>query len=259
MEADPGGSYLARFGWTDSAHLSVLRLNRGQNVAEFLVADPVAQTSRVVFRDSSARWIDVSDPIWLDGGKIFLWTTEKEGWRRVCRVDTSVGSATVITRFDADVAEIAGVDSSQGILYFTASPSSSIERYLYRAKLDGTGAPERVSPADQAGTHQYQLSPDAKWAFHSFSRFDTAPVYDVIRMSGHGVIQTLAGNREIQAKLSSLLQPPAEFFQVEAAPGVKLDGWMMTPKAFDRSENIRWSSLCMVSRGRKRFCRTGAT
>jgi dipeptidyl-peptidase-4 len=235
VEVDPGGSYLARFAWTDTAHLSVLRLNRRQNVAEFLVADPAARTSRVVYRDSSGRWIDVVDPIWLDGGKTLLWMTEKDGWRRVCRVDTSAGSATVITRFDADVAEIAGVDSSQGILYFTASPSSSIERYLYRAKLDGRGAPERVSPAGQAGTHQYQLSPDAKWALHSFSRFDTAPVYDVIRMSDHGVIQTLAGNREVQAKLSSFLQPSVEFFQVEAAPGVQLDGWMMLPKDFDRS------------------------
>ena len=236
MEADPDSSYLARFGWTDPAHLWVLKLNRPQNVAEFLVMDPVARTSRVVFRDSSAHWIDVfGDPVWLRGGQSFLWTTERDGWRRVCRVDAASQSATVITPFDADVAEIIGVDSSQDLLYFTASPGSSLERYLYRAKLDGTGAPERVSPPDQPGTHQYQLSPDAKSALHSISRFDTAPVYDVIRMDGHRVIHTLADNRALQAKLSSLLQPPVEFFQVEAEPGVKLDGWMMRPKNFDSS------------------------
>ena len=238
VEGDPKNSYLARFGWKNTTQLSVLKLNRRQNAAEILVVDPAARTSRVVFRDSSDHWIDVmGDPIWLRDGQNVLWMTERDGWRRVLRASATSTStnATVVTRFEADVAEIVGVDPSKDLLYFMASPGSAIERYLYRVKLDGTSVPERVSPVDQVGTHQYQLSPDANWALHTFSRFDTPPRYDVIRLSDHHTLHTLEDNRALEAKLSSILQPAVEFFQVETEPGVKLDGWMMRPKNFEPS------------------------
>ena len=238
----------------------MVKLNRRQNAAEILVVDPAARTSRAVFRDSSDRWIDLAgDPILLADGQTVLWTTERDGWRKVYRVGATERSATVVTRFDADVAEIVGVDASKDLLYFIASPSSAIERYLYRTKLDGSDPPERISPSDQTGTHTYQLSPDAKWALHTFSRFDTPPRYDVIRMSDHRVLHTLADNRALEAKLSPMLQPAVEFFQVETEPGVKLDGWIMKPKDFDPSGSIRSWSTFMANRGAKRFCRTGAT
>jgi dipeptidyl-peptidase-4 len=236
VEGDPNNSYLARFDWKSATELSVLRLNRSQNVAEILVVDPGTRTSRLVFRDSSDHWIDVSsDPIWLRDGQNVLWMTEKDSWRRVLRASATSASAAVVTRFDADVAEIVGVDPSKDLLYFLASPNSAIERYLYRTKLDGTSVPERVSPSDQTGTHEYQLSPDANWALHTFSRFDTPPRYDLIRLSDHHVLHTLEDNRALKAKLSSMPQPPVEFFQVESEPGGKLDGWMMWPRNFDPS------------------------
>jgi dipeptidyl-peptidase-4 len=236
VEGDPYNSYLARFAWKSATQLSVLKLNRRQNAADILVVDPAARTSRVVFHDASDHWIDVSgDPIWLGDGENVLWTTERDGWRRVWRASATSTNATLVTRFEADVAEIVGIEPSKDLLYFIASPGSATERYLYRAKLDGTNVPERVSPSDQVGTHEYQLSPDANWALHTFSRFDTPPRYDVIRLSDHHGLHTLEDNRALQAKLSSMRQLPVEFFQVETEPGVKLDGWMMRPKNFDPS------------------------
>ena len=236
VEGDPELSYLARFEWTGARHLSVVKLNRRQNAAEILVVDAAAGTSRAAFRDSSDTWIDlIGDPIWLRDGESVLWMTEKDGWRRVCRVDSATGRMTVLTPFDADAAEIVGVDETGNLLYFTASPESAIERYLYRTKLDGTSVPERVSSADQVGTHQYQLSPGARWALHTFSRFDTPPRFELIRMSDLHVVNTLEDNRALREKLQPVLQPPAEFFQVEAEPGLKLDAWMMRPKGFDPS------------------------
>ena len=42
-------------------------------------------------------------------------------------------------------------------MYFRASPDNAGQRYLYRSKLDGSGAPERVTPAEQPGTHRYDV------------------------------------------------------------------------------------------------------
>ena len=52
-------------------------------------------------------------------------------------------------------------------VYFTASPTDATARYLYRARANGEGAPERVTPADQPGTHSYRLAPGGRLAFHT--------------------------------------------------------------------------------------------
>ena len=68
---------------------------------------------------------------------------------------------------------IAAVDEKGGWLYYTASPDNATQHYLWRTRLDGKGTGVRLTPADQAGGNRYTVSPDAKWAFHSWSTFDT--------------------------------------------------------------------------------------
>jgi dipeptidyl-peptidase 4 len=236
VEGDPNHSYLARFEWKGAEQLSVVRLNRRQNVADLLVVDAGNGQPRQAFRDSSDTWIDMAGaPIWLPDTVSVLWMTEKDGWRRVFRVNTRTGDLELVTRFEADVAEIVGTDASGSTLYFTASPKSAIERYLYRASLTGGSAPERVTPENQPGWHEYQLSPDAKWAMHTYSRMETPPRIELIRMADYRPTVTLADNHAVREKVAPLLQPAAEFFQVDAEPGVVLDGWMIRPKGFDPS------------------------
>src|ERR1700709_1232046 len=63
------------------------------------------------------------------------------------------------------------VDSAAGWIYFTASPDAPTQLYLYRSRLDGSGKAERVTPAAQIGTHQYQVAPGGQFALHIFSTF----------------------------------------------------------------------------------------
>ena len=130
-----------------------------------------------VFRDESKQWVDVVEEVpWIDGGRTFLWLSERDGWQHVYRVPREGGNGQLITKFDADVTDIAGFDEKGGWMYFRASPDNAGQRYLYRSRLDGSGAPERVTPADQPGTHRYDISPNGKLAFHTYSQFETPPV-----------------------------------------------------------------------------------
>ena len=75
---------------------------------------------------------------------------------------------------------------------------------------------ERISPADQAGTHDYQLSPDAKWAIDRYSAFDTVPTTS----SGQTAASTrrvrmLAENKALRDKLEKLEKVRSEFFRVD--------------------------------------------
>jgi dipeptidyl-peptidase-4 len=235
-EGDPRNTYLARIGWIDANTVAIQQLNRLQNRNDFLSADVKSGAVKRIFRDESKQWVDINEDVpWIDGGRTFLWQSEKNGWNQVYRVPREGGTGQVITKFDADVTDIAGFDEKGGWMYFRASPDNAGQRYLYRSRLDGSGVPERVTPADQPGTHRYDVSPNGRMAFHTYSKFDTPPVTNVIELPSHKPIRPLTDPSGVVAKVAPLVTPPVEFFRVEIGEGVMLDGYMLKPSTFDAS------------------------
>jgi dipeptidyl-peptidase-4 len=233
---DPRNTYLARLEWRDADTLAIQQLNRLQNQNDVLVADARTGDVRRVFRDSSTTWVEVMDDVpWIEQGRAFLWLSERSGWKHVYRVSRDGGEPTLLTRFDADVTELAGVDESRGLLYVLASPQHATQRYLYRSTLDGSGAPERVTPASQPGTHSYDIAPGGRLAFHTYSRFEQPPTVDLVELAAHRSVRSLTDTQALTARLAPVIARPAEFFSVDIGEGVSLDGWMIKPTDFDAS------------------------
>jgi dipeptidyl-peptidase-4 len=234
---DPRNTYLARLEWSDPSTVAIQQLNRLQNQNDYLLADAKSGDVRPIFRDRSETWVEVVDEVrWLDQGRSFLWISERDGWQHVFRVPREGGQGTLVTRFDADITDVTGVDEAGGWLYFLASPANATERYLYRSKLDGSGAPERVTPQDLPGTHSYDISPNGRLAFHTYSRFERVPVIDLVELPSHRSLRTLTDPSALTHKVTPLLKPAAEFFSVDIGGGVTLDGWMIKPASFDVSK-----------------------
>jgi dipeptidyl-peptidase-4 len=236
-EGDPRNTYLARIGWIDASTVAIQQLNRLQNRNDFLSADVKSGAVKRIFRDESKQWVDINEDVpWIDGGRTFLWQSEKDGWNQVYRVPREGGNGQLITKFDADVTDIAGFDEKGGWMYFRASPDNAGQRYLYRSKLDGSGTPERLTPADQPGTHSYDVSPSGRLAFHTYSKLETPPVTNVIELPSHKVLRSLTDPSAVAAKVKPLLNPPAEFFRIDIGDGVMLDGYMLKPSSFDAAK-----------------------
>ena len=237
-EGDPRNTYLARIGWIDANTVAIQQLNRLQNRNDFLSADVKSGAVKRIFRDESRQWVDINEEVpWIDGGRTFLWQSEKNGWNQVYRVPREGGDGQLITKFDGDVVDIAGLDEKGGWMYFRASPDNAGQRYLYRARLDGSSSsPERVTPANQPGTHRYDVSPNGRLAFHTYSTFETPPVVNVIELPSHNAVRPLTDPSAVAAKVKPLLNPPAEFFRVDIGDGVMLDGYMIKPPAFDAAK-----------------------
>jgi len=188
-------------------------------------------------RDESKTWVDIGNVLGLEGGKSFLFESERDGWRHLYRVSREGGEPTLLTRFDADVLDgVAGLDERQGLVYFSASPADATQAYLYRAKLDGSGRPERVTPAGEPGSHLYTLAPGARMAFHTRSRFDQPGALDVVTLPEHQSLRKLTDTAALEAKLAPILEPPVEFLKLDIGEGVSLDGWMLKPRNFDASK-----------------------
>ena len=235
LPGDPRNSYVARMDWAESSDEIVLQqLNRLQNTNDVWLAQVRTGGVRRILREQDAAWLEVVDQFrWLAQGRELLWTSERNGWRQVFALPRSGGAPRLLTSGLGDAEPVACTDEW---LYATASPDDATRRFLYRARLDGKGKPERVTPAGALGSHSYVLSPDGRFAFHTAASFDRPPVTQLVRLPGHEVVRVLEDNAALAKAVEPLVTPPVEFFRAQVGGGVSLDGWMLKPKEFDPSK-----------------------
>ncbi len=235
-EGDPRDTYLARLEWIDAQTVLMQQLNRLQNRLDVLAGDARTGEVRRVFRDENEAWVDVVDDVrWVDDGKAFLWLSERGPWQHVYKVPRAGGTPQRLTDFDADVVEIAGVDEDGGWLYVIASPDAATQRYLYRVRLGGSDMPARVTPDALPGWHSYDVAPDGRAAFHTWSRVDKPPVTGVVSLPDHRSLRRLTETDALEARLGADVATSVEFLTVDVEGGVTLDGWMIRPRDFDPS------------------------
>lgn len=238
MPGDPRNHYIARMDWAESSDEVVLQqLNRLQNTNLVMLGNIRTGVVRTILTERDDAWVDVdSDLDWLDGGKRFVWVSERDGWRHAYAAARDGGSIKLITTGAFDLTSIESVDEASGWLYYRASPENATQRYLYRAALDGSGKIERVTPNSQPGTHSYNIAPRAGYAFHTYSAFGKPPRVELVRLPGHTSLRSMVDNAAVIEKVSKLKRGPGEFFRVDIGGGVQLDGWMIKPPDFDPSK-----------------------
>lgn len=229
---DPRNHYIPRMEWTEDSRAVIFQqLNRLQNTNQ--VMEGGDSGLRTLLTDRDDAWVEVVDTWpWIEKGRRFLWLSERDGWRHVYAVSRGDRSISQLTPGEYDVVRVAGVDEKEGCIYFIASPDRPTQRYLYRAPLDGQGTVERVSPADQPGTHAYDMSRDCRWAFHTYSRFGRPPVIELVRLPEHKVVRVLVDHSKLLAKLADLKPCSSEFFRVTIGDGLQLDAWCIKPPDF---------------------------
>ncbi len=232
---DPRNHYIGRMDWAaNSGEVLLQRLNRLQNTNEVILGQARTGKVRTILTERDSTWVDLVDDLaWLNGGKNFLWVSERDGWNHVYLVSRDGKSVRLVTRGDYDVAKILGADEKSGWLYYIASPEQPSQRYLFRTRLDGKGSPERLSPKSEGGTHTYDRAPNYRYALQTFSSFGDPPVIRLVRLPGHQVIRTLVDNAGLRKRVSLLRRGKAEFFSVTGEDGVRMPAYLMKPADFD--------------------------
>ena len=233
---DPHDFYIPRMNWADAHHLLLQHMNRLQNKNEFLLADAATGSSDSMFVDDDRAWVDVNNDVtFVDHGKDVLMLSERAGWRQLYRVPIASGRGRLVTTGDYDVAAVERVTPDEKWVYFIASPDNPTQRYLYRAPLDGSSLPERLTP-NQPGTHSYTVSPGGEYAFHNFTSFNSPPSSDVVHLPDHRVLRTTADNSALADRVRPFSNGPAEFLKLDAGNGLMVDAWLMKPADFDASK-----------------------
>ncbi|MCP5094328.1 MAG: prolyl oligopeptidase family serine peptidase [Chloroflexi bacterium] len=243
---DPRMHYIPKMEWAANANEVIIQqLNRLQNQNLLLLGNVKDGSTSEILTESDEAWVDVHNDLkWLDEGRAFTWISERDGWRQVYKGTRNGRSLTPLTPDPYDVISVQNIDEKTGWVYFIASPHNPTQRYLYRVPLDGSGKAERLTPADMPGTHSYQLSPHANYAFHTTSTIDKPPVVSLISLPDHQPLRILEANQSLHDKVTALAKQPTEFFRVKIEDvnqneadnnddDVLLDGWCIKPPDFD--------------------------
>jgi dipeptidyl-peptidase 4 len=228
--------YIPRMEWIkDENQLVLQRVNRLQNALDVMLADPTTGKVELVMTERDGSWLEIQDDVlsWNPERTEFSWLSERDGWRQLYFVSRDGKTTRRVTHGNFDVIKVLHIDYKGGRVYFIASPEHAAQRYLYSAPITGKGETRRLSADKEPGCHDYQLSPDGKYALHTYSRMDIPPQYELVSLPQHKTVRKLADNASFRAKLQTLQKHPVEFFQVEIQPGHQLDGYLIKPNDFD--------------------------
>src|SRR5438046_4270013 len=151
---DLGGDkdiYVAAMDFAGSAdEIWLTRLNRHQNRLDLLLADARSGASRSIMTDADSAWVDANQPRWIDGGKQFLFVSEREGYDQVYLFNRDGALVRRVTPGGWDVQDVYGVDEKKQVVYLSGAMDGPLGRQLVRVGPDGS----RLTPISTApGQH----------------------------------------------------------------------------------------------------------
>jgi len=222
--------YVAAMDFADAPdQLWLTRLNRHQNRLDLLMADATSGAARVIMTDADSAWVDANQPRWIDGGKQFLFVSERDGNDQVYLFDRGGSLVRRVTPGGWDVQDVYGVDEKSRVLYFSGAIDGPLGRQLLRVGLDGKGL-ARIST--DPGTHSAAFAPTFALYVETYSQAGVPPV-QTLRRSDGALVRTIASNAKLREKVSGLGVNRPEFITVKTPDGVELNAWIIKPQGFD--------------------------
>jgi dipeptidyl-peptidase 4 len=221
--------YVVRVKWLpDGERVSVQTMNREQTLLDLSFADRLTGKVTPILEEKDSNWVNVLDGLlFLRDGKRFLWVSERDGYRHLYLYSMDGTCVNRVTSADwgirANGDDPVAMDEKKGVVYFTASGESSIERHLYSAHLDGTGL-KRVSAGK--GTHAVSVSPGAGFYIDRYSDVSTLPSLSLHDAGGREIALIAAPRPGLLAPFS-LAYP--SFFRIKARDGFPMPAQILLP------------------------------
>ncbi|MDQ2767654.1 MAG: prolyl oligopeptidase family serine peptidase, partial [Gemmatimonadota bacterium] len=225
------GEYLADMNWAGPDSLAVQRMPRTQNQIDLLMLSATSGDGRTVLTERDSAWVDIdaATPKWVANGTMFLWASERSGWRQYYLYKRDGALVGRVTRDGVDVTALVGVDEKRGYVYAIAAAPTPMQRQLFRYPLKG-GAEMRVTT--EAGSHRVSVAPDGSAMVDIASTAQLPGAATLVSLATGGARHVLEANADLRERLKGLTRAP-EFFQVPMPDGAKLNAYRILPADFD--------------------------
>lgn len=235
--------YIPRIEWANNNTLSVQKLNRLQNELEIwmgtfeaLRPNNKGVETKVVYAEVSKTYIDIHDNLtFLNDRKSFLWTSEKDGFNHIYKINYLTGKEEQITKGEWEVTEVYGINEKVNTIYFQAAHKSATQREVYGinvkskketmlSTLDGTNNAEFSNTFDYYILHHSDANtPFTVTVHNTLSKAKVKPI-------------VLVDNKKLNETLKTFDLTQKTFFKVKNNEGLDLNAWMIKPSNFDEKK-----------------------
>ena len=227
--------YYPRIKWTEDPNvLCIMRMNRLQNVLEFLYCDNRAKSTILptnsIYKEKSDTYVEINDNLFFStDGKGFYWNSEKDGYNHIYWISFDGTQERQLTSGNWDVIDFYGVNDKKGIFYYSSSQESTLEKHVY-----GKGIKSRYFQklSTRGGTNDAVFSNSFRYFINYHSSANTPP-YITMNDERGKQLRLLKDNAALVETINSYNLSPKEFFQFQNSEGIDLNCWMIKPDNFD--------------------------
>ena len=233
---NPDEEYLARVRWAHGKDHALLAqvLDRAHSRLKLLRFDPSTGKREVVLVEQHDTWVNLHDcftPLGKErenfsGG--FIWASEKTGFRHLYLHDRKGACLGPLTQGDWMVEQIAGVNETAGIIFFTGTLDGPLESHLYWVSLFPDWAfplpaPSRLTQGK--GRHVVILDHQLQRFVDVHDSVNSSPRVTLCSLQDGGVIAPLYEQSNVGQRF-----PPPEIVQVPIGSAI-LYGALYRPDA----------------------------
>ncbi len=230
-----------RLRWNPAGSaFTVLFNQRGHQRVRLLEVD-TSGAVRTLIDESSPTFVHYSGEgkCWLHrfkDGKSALWTSERDGWNHLYRIDLATGEAHQLTRGPWVVRAIEHVDPERGEVWFYAggviAGQDPYYRHLCRVGFDGEGF---VVLTSGDGDHTVRWSPEGDYLLDTYSRVDLPPVTE-LRKACDGALVCEVQRAEASALVAAGWRAPERFVAKGRDGKTDIYGILCRPTNFDPAQ-----------------------
>ncbi len=224
--------YIPRIRWTkDINKLAIFRLNRLQNKFELLYADPNNGETKVAYTETNKYYIDETDfdnLQFLEGGKYFVMTSERDGYRHLYLHNINGKEIKKLTSGKNEVTEFYGYDVNRKLFYFQAVDDSPINRAVFSVNMKG----KVKKLSEQTGTNNAEFSKNFNYFINFFSNSETPKTINLYNSKGE-LIRTLINNDRVKKLAEKYGGVNKEFFTFKTSENIELNAWIIKPPDFN--------------------------
>lgn len=245
---DPEQLIIGEVAWVTDAHEALIyrAYNRVQDRDAHVVVNPTSLTSKTVReRDGTDGWLEnllsiayvgsLGNSSSSSNGSYYVDISDESGWAHIYLYPVQGGSSIQLTKGDWEVESILKIDTSRGLIYYTATTHHSTERHVYKVSWK-TG---KITP----------LVDDSVAAYWSAS-FSSGGGYYILSYQGPDVpyqelyssnstskpLRTLEDNAEFYDIIAEYNLPNITYFELEHPDGYSFNVMQQLPANFDATK-----------------------
>ncbi|HQE53437.1 S9 family peptidase [Tenuifilum sp.] len=228
---EPRDQYLTNIAWTpDERSILIAVLNREQNhmcMNRYNVS--TGDFELTLFEESSSKYVEPLEPPFFINSNSFLWLSRRDGWNHIYLYLADGKFVKQLTKGEWEVTSIDATDFKNGLIYFTSTKESPLDRHLYSVSTKN-GSITKLTTS--SGTHRCMISPSYKYFVDFYSSITVPNRVALHTIKGKLVKQLIDAPNPYTGYNVSL----PNLITLTATDGTTLYGRMIKPVNFDSTQ-----------------------